>query len=96
MNKIYKYRLNMMDPKILMPVDAFILSAKEQDNEITIWAIVPVGDGVKTHQKEFEVITTGAAVPDSTRDRHIIFIDTVLLDGGKFVAHIFERIQENS
>ena len=72
--------------RIQIPEDAQVLSAKFQNGRICIWVLVdPDAPIVK---REFEVYGTGHPIQDADDLR---FIDTVLVDNGQLIYHVFER-----
>jgi hypothetical protein len=83
---IYKYRLPFTGPGVVyMPQGARILSAHEQRNEVCVWAAVDTSRPIVQHK--LAVLGTG---DDSAYVWSVgRFIDTVLLDGGVFVFHVF-------
>lgn len=103
MNTIYKYTIdniesivsdnNKVGYDIEMPVNSKILSAKVQNGNLCIWALVDPDYELET--RTVFVIGTGWPLIDvifSTRkniEQKINFIDTVLLGNGAFVYHIF-------
>jgi hypothetical protein len=84
---IWKFVLKPVDEQTVeMPSHARVLSAKEQDGEICVWALVNPND-YKT-QRMFRVVGTG-----HTSERLDLwqFVDTVMLAGGALVFHVFTR-----
>lgn len=70
-----------------MPVGAVVLSVKEQFGRVCLWAKVDTC-ATEKEVRHFEIITTGI-----TRSMDgLVFIDTVLLDEGQYVVHVFERL----
>ncbi len=66
-----------------MPVGARVLSAREQIGSIALWAICD--PNAPKMEREFALCGTGHAAPE-----HANFIDTVFVNGGELVFHIFE------
>lgn len=67
-----------------MPVGAKILTAREQRNNICVWAEVNPQAAKET--RHFEVYGTGHAMPEGNRR----YLGTAHLSGGTFVFHVFE------
>jgi hypothetical protein len=80
---IYKYRY---DAVIEMPAGAEILSVHNQHEHVEIWAIVDPER--PTVLRQFRALLTGQGVGIEPKK----FLGTVLLEGGKLVAHIFEKL----
>lgn len=88
MQKIFKYQLaNHGVRHIEMPIDAVILSVREQNNIACLWALVDTSKQLEN--RVFDIYVTGEeiTVPEQKR-----FIGTVLLNNGDFVVHVFEII----
>lgn len=95
--KIFKYGplriespfLKIESPFLKMPRFAQILSVQFQGNAgIMVWAEVDPSQPEET--RYFEVYCAGASLPEDGYFRE--YLDTLLLDGGSFVIHIYERI----
>lgn len=83
MKAIFKYLLDR-DKYVDMPKGSKVLSAQEQHGGVVLWAEVdPKADLERVH---FDVITTGTEMSEIV-DR--TFIDTVQLQGGAFILHIY-------
>lgn len=103
MNTIYKYTIdsienivsdnNKVGYVIEMPFNSKILSAKVQNGNLCIWAMVDPNCELET--RTVFVIGTGWPLIDvifATRkniEQKVNFVDTVLLGNGAFVYHIF-------
>lgn len=103
MNTIYKYTVdsienivssnNKVGYEIEMPVNAKVLSAKIQNGNLCVWAIVD--PNYEMEIRTIFVIGTGWPLIDvmfaSRKDLNHdpIFIDTIFIGGGTFVYHIF-------
>jgi len=85
---IWKYKLDGVECEIAMPLHAKVLSAAVQQRDICIWALVEPEQA--TYERHFIIIGTGHKVPDGY---NIEFIDTVLVNDGEYVFHIFEVIK---
>jgi hypothetical protein len=85
MSMIWKYELQITDEQtILMPGQAKILSAANQNGKLCIWAMVDTEQPIAP--KYFSVIGTGHPLSEDFPLRK--FIDTVII--GQFVWHVFE------
>lgn len=90
MNKvIYKYELGLGDSEIDMPAGAQILTVHQQNNVVTLWALVdPSKEPVK---RSFLVVGTGKFF---TCEPHYVFIGTVFVFNGTIVFHVFNTTQK--
>jgi len=90
MYKVYKYSVKSTgSTKIEVPVGAEILSAKNQNEGLEIWALV---DGAQTKTREITIrsfVTGLEEVPDPD---NLSFIDTVLFQNDRFVVHVFQQL----
>ena len=84
---ILKFCLNYPLFEVFMPVEARVLSAHAQGDDIYVWALVNLEAPVK-QQRLFNVYGTGNPIQSDPG----IFIGTVMLDGGSLVFHVFERV----
>ena len=90
MKKIYKYTLNIEDRQGLeMPTGAKILSAKNQGDNICLWALVDTEEKM-TMTYEIEIFSTGNPVYENDKTFRE-FIDTCVMPNG-LVWHLFKRI----
>lgn len=84
MKKIFKYELKIKDSQIVkIPDEAKILSVKNQNNKLVVWA--EVSDNQMINDVEFLVIGTGN--PIDKKLYNYKFIDSVIM--GQFVWHIY-------
>ncbi len=90
MRRVLKHALSIETPTrvVLTAGDAgpHVLSVQAQGNEIMIWALHD-----DTHEPRvctFRVVLTGEELPP----RACVYHGTVLLNGGGFVAHVFEDV----
>jgi len=89
MKRIYKYDLVLTSQQsIYLPLHTKILCAKEQYNSIVIYAEIDT-DVMDEEFVEFIIVGTGHPVPDL----NMKYIDTVLLDDGRLVWHVYKIIQ---
>ena len=84
---IWKFVLTPETLKISMPEDSIILTAKEQGNEICIWAEVSPSKPLTV--RYFEIFGTGHPIPCETEAGRK-YIGTAFLYGGKLVFHVYE------
>ena len=91
MKTIYKYNLSFpIDTiqEVEMPYGAQIISAKNQKEQICIWAIIDEEEERHEYRK-FEICGTGTPIESK---KEMKFIDTVLMSQGTFVFHVFELL----
>ena len=90
MKTIYKYTLSELHQYqiVLMPKGAEILCAKEQGNNIFIWAIVDTSN--ENEARNFRIYGTGNEVSNE----HIRYIGTAKINGGNLIFHIFEAFYD--
>lgn len=86
MKTIFKYTLSPDGSPIEMPIDAEILTAREQGESICIWARVETTE-VQREKHTFKVFGTGHEMPN---DQNLHYIGTAMLQGGGLVMHVFE------
>lgn len=85
MERIYKYKLDIIDNQILrIPKGGVILSCQIQKDDMFLW--VKINDSEIEVDRQIKIIGTGNPI-DETR---LIFIDTVQMMGGDIVFHVFE------
>lgn len=91
MAEVWKYELNF-DHALQLPKGAKVLSAGEQLGDIMLWVLVNPDPTVEHEVRQFEVHGTGHQIvyPDE-----LTFIDTVHLNDGKFIFHVFERVESS-
>jgi hypothetical protein len=89
--KIFKYELITFIDKqtIKMPWQAKILSAKEQDGNLCLWALVDPDIGFEMDYT-FHVIGTGNPIDPLISINNLHFIDTVVMSYG-LVWHVFRE-----
>lgn len=89
---VWKYELVEGTVEHRMPEGAWVLSVREQNNRIMLWACV---NPHETFQKprRFHVVATGSERLENGGEPPAIFHGTVLLDGGEHVLHVFEEAQ---
>lgn len=89
MLRIFKYVFNPEpDPEILLPEGAQILSVKEQNEEVVLYALVDPDKLI--NWRKFKIIGTGHPIMDGDLDDYD-FIDTVKLHKGKLMFHVFKH-----
>ena len=71
-----------------MPVGSQLLKAHEQDGQIMLWALVPLGQ-TKLVDFEYQIVATGQKV-DAETYVSMAYFDTVFV--GSYVWHIFIKI----
>lgn len=83
---IWKCNLELGINSIPMPINAKILTAQMQFENIVVWALVDVGQNT-TETRKFAVFGTGFRIDDFVIKS---YIGTIQLDGGDFIGHVFE------
>lgn len=88
MEKIYKYELEIIDfQEFEMPIGAKVISAKEQNGKLCIWAEIDTRNNL-TKSKQIAIVGTGNPINFSIGEYSYIFIDTVLMPNG-LVWHVY-------
>lgn len=87
MQRVYKYVLSPDGSSVDMPVGAEILTAREQDEQICVWAKVDA-DFTLTEKRKFLVAGTGHDLPE---DPNWHYIGTAMLERGRLVMHVFHN-----
>lgn len=84
---VYKYPLHSHVYNVALPSGAEVLCAKVQNGDICIWALVDpaIRDA---DARRFLVVGTGQELPE----QELKYIDTVLLEQGQWVFHVFEEL----
>lgn len=82
---IWKFELSPNDPYVLMPIGARVLTAREQMEDIFVWAEVDPNAAQET--RHFCVYGTGQEMPDDPGT----YIGTAMIDDGRFVFHVYEE-----
>lgn len=86
---IWKYVLIPEQLTVSIPEGATILTAREQGDDICIWAEVYTENPLET--RTFEIFGTGHDIPVGIMiDRK--YIGTAVLLGGRYVFHVYERL----
>ena len=66
-----------------MPIGARVLTAREQGNELCLWA--EVDPSAATEMRSFQVFGTGHEMPDVIG----AYVGTAMLYSGKLVLHVY-------
>lgn len=88
MKVIHKIKLNVNKNYINMPVGAEVLSVGAQHGLVILWYMFEYGE-TRTTTRLFHIKMTGICFDEKCTD---IFLGTVLVVNGSFVAHVFEEI----
>jgi hypothetical protein len=70
---------------VMLPVGAKVLAVHEQHGLPCVWFLVDT-DAPK-QDRTFWFVGTGQEIPEGASE----YVGTVLLDGGRFVLHVFEH-----
>jgi hypothetical protein len=84
---IWKFELDSSNI-FYIPKGGKVIAAKAQKEKVCIWVLVDTSN--PAIERFFKVYGTGYRIPDA---ENLKFIDTVLMDNGDLVLHIFERLQ---
>ena len=88
--KVWKYELSITDDQtVVMPRGAKILSAQNQYEKVTIWALVNEYESI-TEKVHFHIAGTAHPLPKNPME----FIDTIQLSEGKLVLHVFKVLTD--
>jgi len=86
MRTIHKFPLSLVEKQIVeMPAGAEILSAQDQGDVITLWALCD--PRLENRQVEVTILGTGNPVPDGLG--RATYVDTA--QTGPFVWHVFAK-----
>lgn len=87
MKTVFKYKLEVTDhQEIELPKEASVLLIAEQHDVLCMWCEVDTEEVKET--RCFRIYGTGHEIQN--RD-NLMFLQTVVMSGGHFVAHIFEE-----
>ena len=94
---IYKYPLHIRDKqKLTLREKSLILTVKNQNDTLCLWAYVPTGDALPLPLLMFEVYIfgTGNPCPPPEEMKDLVFLDTVLMQKVPLVWHVFVKPPE--
>jgi predicted small secreted protein len=91
-NQVWKYLLQP-ETEIELSAKSIVLSANEQFGDIYIWIVVDPDPYAYHIKRVFEVYGTGHSI---SKVEDLKFIDTVMLNNGAFVFHVFERVESTN
>lgn len=87
MKTIYKYVLKATDVQTIeLPLESQLLSAKEQRNDIVLYALV---ESDEERSEEYQILAYGTGHDITTNLSDYLFLDTVLLNNGSLAFHFF-------
>lgn len=94
MKTIYKYQLQIKDVQLLeLPTNYRILSVKEQNGDLYLWAIVDTDAEGKT-SIQIEIFGTGNPIDAPDRflfdEDDYVYLNTVVMSNG-LVWHVFKN-----
>lgn len=84
MHEVWKYELNPLLSKYEMPAGAEILSVREQNGKVCLWAKV----NTMNLPEEREIIVVGTGHPLTSEQ--MTHLGTAHLNEGTLVLHVFE------
>jgi hypothetical protein len=90
MNKIYSFALRGHEPKIMMPLEATVLSAVVYEGAIHLSVLASADKDEGLEERRFVVYTDGQEVPYEPMKDMRRFIGTVQLQAQHVLYHIFE------
>jgi hypothetical protein len=85
--RIYKYKLHPDTDGVYMPKGAQVLYAREQGDDICVWALVDIDDPAPSEPRRFSVYGTGHEIRLSDPGR---YVGSAHLQNGALVFHVFE------
>jgi len=95
MKSVYKYMMTGKTTVFDLPAGSEALAAGWQDGEIMLWFLVDIEDSViNVVSRTFIAFATGEVI-DGDISR-LMYTDSVMIDDGKFVWHIFEELNKPS
>ncbi len=91
--KIFKFELLLLGKLLIeMPKESTVLKVGIQNGMPYLWALVNPESENEKEFREFETFQTGQEIfTDATIQRE--YIDSLLLDKGNYVIHVFERLK---
>lgn len=84
-NVIWKFNIDGDEVKHQLPLGAKILSAQVQHMAVVMWVLCNSKETV-FEERTFKAYCTGEPITDDNLE----FVDTVQMDRGDFILHIFE------
>ena len=89
MKTVYKFAIDPYnETTIMLPPSAVVIAAKEQFGQLYIWVLLDTQEFIRLPRKLF-VIGTGQPI----NYQLFTYIDTVMMNGGGLVWHVFEEFQ---
>ena len=85
--KIYKYEIGPDITELQLPKGAQLLHGALQNDSMFVWALVDPSE-VEKELRTVLFTGTGHPVPDGTWR----YMNTLLVQNGAFVFHVFERV----
>lgn len=87
--QVWKFTLDVVgSQEIEMPESARLLSVQVQHSKPQLWVMVDE-TAESTELRKIRIAGTGRPIPDHDSVR---FIDTIQLQGGALIFHVFERV----
>lgn len=90
MRTVYKYIIpsNEDNYYLNLPIGSEILYAREQGNDICVWALVNTKKSLRTN-RVIRLAGTGHPLDDTT---NYIYLGSAHLHGGSLIIHVFEEV----
>lgn len=87
---IYKYELDLKSrQEIMIPKYSKILSAQNQNGKVCVWAVVNTSRDYELMPVSFYMTETGGNAETTAYKK---FLDTVQLNSGAYVVHVFYEV----
>ena len=90
MKVVQKFNLNIGETTIDLPLSAKIIHVGEQFGQLQLW--VETTPGEPTSPRYYRVFNTGQTI-DNIMGLEICHVGTAIMDGGSYVAHVYQATQ---
>jgi len=88
---VHKFNLNIGETVIDLPMSAKPVHVEQQHGQLQLWVETTLGE--PTFERVYRVFGTGHPI-DDFEGLKITYVGTALMEGGSFVAHVYEAIAE--
>lgn len=89
MRTVHKFNLNLGETTIDLPLSAKPVYVGEQYGQLQLWVETMLGE--PTFERHYRVFGTGHPI-DDFEGLEISYVGTVIMDGGAFVAHVYQAV----